>query len=151
VKTLCIVSCGKKKIWDKDPNAGAQKARDVYVGSFSRKCQEYARKFYPSSWYILSAKYGFCSPDKIIPGPYDVCFGDQNTNPLSTTQLAKQARELHLDVFEQIVVLGGQRYVRMIEQIFPTKEVVNPLADARGIGYMIKRINGALSEGTGAK
>jgi hypothetical protein len=145
VKTLCVVSCGKRKIWDKYPNAGAQKACDVYVGTFSRKCQEYAKKFYPTSWYILSAKYGFCSPEKIIPRLYNVCFGDKNTNPLSTAQLAEQASELHLDAFEDIVVLGGQRYVRMIEQIFPSKKIVNPLTGVPGIGYMIKRINEALS------
>lgn len=148
MKTLCIVSCGKRKIWDKYPSAGAQKACNVYVGTFSRKCQEYAKKLYPLSWYILSAKYGFCSPEKIIPGSYNVCFGDQNTHPLSTTQLAQQANDMHLDDFDDIVVLGGQYYVKMIEQIFPTKEIVKPLAGARGIGYMIKRINGALSEAT---
>jgi hypothetical protein len=146
VKTLCVVSSGKRRIWDKCPNAGAQKARDIYVGAFSRKCQEYAQKFYPSSWYILSAKYGFCSPDDLIPGSYDVCFYDETTNPLNTLQLVQQACELHLDAFEQLVALGGQRYVRMIAHIFPDKEIVNPLAGARGIGYMIKRINRALSE-----
>jgi hypothetical protein len=47
MKTLCIVPCGKTKIWDKNPNAGPTKAEYVYVGSFAKKCREYATTFYP--------------------------------------------------------------------------------------------------------
>lgn len=70
MKSLCIVPCGNKKIWDKYPDAGETRAKDVYIGSFIRKCQEYALKFYPESWCILSAKYGFIFPEEVIEGPY---------------------------------------------------------------------------------
>jgi hypothetical protein len=143
---LCVVSCGKRKIWDKHPNLGTQKARDVYTGTFSRKCQEYAKAFYPKSWCILSAKYGFVFPDDLIPGPYNVTFYKKETNPLSAEQLAQQAHQLHLDECDRIIVLGGQRYVKMIQQIFTGKEIVKPLAGARGMGYMMKKINEDLSQ-----
>ena len=66
MKTLCIVSCGNRKIWDKNPKAGPTKAECVYIGPFAKKCREYALRFYPSSWYILSAKYGFLFPVWVI-------------------------------------------------------------------------------------
>ncbi|HNS79734.1 MAG TPA: hypothetical protein PKM17_13890, partial [Syntrophorhabdus sp.] len=53
METLCIVPCGKRKIWDKNPNAGFVKAKDVYIGHFSIKCKEYAEKFYANSWCIF--------------------------------------------------------------------------------------------------
>ena len=67
MKTLCIASCGKSKIWDKQPQAGPMPARSVYVGPFSGACGRYADKFFPESWCILSAKYGFVLPDDLIP------------------------------------------------------------------------------------
>ena len=56
MKTLCIIPCGSKKIWDKYPDLGPQKARDVYIGPFAKKCREYAETFYGESFCILSAK-----------------------------------------------------------------------------------------------
>ena len=65
--TLCIVPCGNRKIWGKYPDKGATKAKDVYIGPFTSKCGKYAMHFYPDSWYILSAKYGFLHPEDIVP------------------------------------------------------------------------------------
>ena len=65
MKTLCIVPCGSKKIWKKNPNAGPMKAKDVYIGPFASKCQQYAKHFYPESWCILSAKHGFLFHNEI--------------------------------------------------------------------------------------
>jgi hypothetical protein len=145
MKALCVVSCGKQKIWDKYPDLGPQKARDIYTGTFSRKCQKYAETFY-KRWCILSAKYGFVFPDDPIPGPYNVTFYKKETNPLSSKQLAQQAHQLRLDECDRIIVLGGKLYVKMIEQTFAGKEIVTPLAGARGIGYMMKKMNEDLSQ-----
>jgi len=76
MKTLCIVPCGNRKIWDKNPNAGPTKVEHVYIGPFAKKCREYAMRFYPSSWCILSAKYGFLFPNDIVPIPYNVSFNE---------------------------------------------------------------------------
>ena len=65
MKTLVIVPCGKRKIWDKNSEAGPTKARDVYTGSPFKVNREYAEKF-GDPWVILFAKYGFLEPDQVI-------------------------------------------------------------------------------------
>ena len=144
MKVLWIISCGNRKIWDKNPNAGLTRARDVYIGPFAKKCKEYAEKFYPSSWCILSAKYGFLFPDDIVPGPYNVTFNDKRTNPISVEELSKQVKEKGLDRYEKILVLGGKKYVSMVRKVFSKKKIYVPLEGYKGIGYMMDRINKAI-------
>jgi len=147
MRTLCIVPCGKKKIWSKEPNAGPTKARYVYIGAFAKKCREYAEKFYPSSWCILSAKYGFLFPDEIIPGPYNVSFNNKTTSPISQNELSNQLIEKGLKTFDRIIVLGGRNYVNMINEVFQRKEIHTPLIDCRGIGYMMRKLNESIRRG----
>jgi len=137
-KVLCIIPCGNRKIWDKNPNAGPTRARDVYIGPFAKKCKEYAEKFYPSSWCILSAKYGFLFPDDIVPSPYNVTFNDKRTNPISVEELSKQVKEKGLDKYEEILVLGGKKYVSMVRKAFSKKKVYVPL---EGYNNTINAIN----------
>jgi len=146
MKTLCIVPCGNKKIWDKNPDLGQQKAKDVYIGTFAKKNQEYAEKFYPTSWVILSAKHGFLFPDDIIPNNYNVTFNNKRTNPISIEDLIKQAEEKGLYKFECIVVLGGKNYIKIVNEVFKGKHIQTPLSDCKGIGYMIEKLNNAIKE-----
>ena len=147
MKSLCIASCGSKKIWSKNPKAGPTKAKDVYIGPFAKKCREYAEKFYPSSWYILSAKHGFLLPDDVIPGPYNVSFNKKITNPISLKALSKQSIDKKLDKHENIVVLGGKNYTEIAKQVFVGKTVLNPLSGCKGIGYMMGKLNDAIVSG----
>jgi hypothetical protein len=147
MKTLCVVPCGARKIWDDDPQTGPTMAAYVYIGSFSKKCQEYARRFYSGRWCILSAKYGFIGPAEIIPGPYNVSFNDQESKPITASALKKQAQERGLGVFDEVVVLGGKNYVVMIEEVFKGKRVRAPLKGAKGIGYIMGRMKKALDRG----
>lgn len=147
MKTICVVPCGSKKIWDKNPNAGPTKARHVYIGPFAKKCREYAERFYPESWYILSAKYGFLHPEDIIPESYNVSFNDSSTRPITLDELNIQKSEKGLDTSEKVVVLGGKNYVRMIEDLFPALEIVTPLSDCKGIGYMMGKISEMIRQG----
>lgn len=146
-KTVCVVPCGAKKIWNVNPGAGPTPAKDVYIGPFAKKCQEYARFFYPNRWCILSAKYGFLGPRDIVPGPYNVSFNDPKSRPISVDALAEQARERGLMVFDQVVVLGSKNYVTMIEEIFVGKEIKTPLKGATGIGVMMGWMNQAIMRG----
>ncbi len=141
MKTLCIITCGSKKIWDKKPNSGPTKAKEAYIGSFSRKCKEYAEKYYPNDWCILSAKYGFIFPDEIIKEPYDVCFYQKKSNPITPKELSKQSIEKKLDNYDKITVLGGKIYTSKVKKVFPEKEVYNPLSNCGGIGYMMQKMN----------
>ncbi len=141
MKTLCIVSCGKRKIWDKNPEIGPTKAKNVYTGSFTKKCIEYAEKFYSDSWCILSAKYGLLFPDEIIQGPYFECFHNKNSNPITLDELTLQISGKKMDKYDRIVILGGKHYTEIVKKLFEGKEVFNPLEGCKGIGHMMKKLN----------
>lgn len=147
MNTLCIVPCGSAKIWDKDQNAGPKKARDVYTGSFASKCRQYAEKFYPSAWCILSAKHGFLFPDYIVPGPYNVSFNDKSTNPITLAELISQKRDKGLDVYEKIIVLGGKNYREIIKNAFTGKDILCPLEGNKNIMQMMKALNSSVKTG----
>lgn len=144
MKSICIIPCGRKKIWDLKSDAGPTRAKDVYIGTFTRKCQEYAEIFYPNAWYILSAKYGFLSPKDIIPGPYNVTFNKKKTNPISNEELFIQANTKRIDKYNYIVVLGGKNYVDRIAKVFSNQKVLAPLKNCKGIGYMMGKLNDAI-------
>ena len=144
MKTLCIIPCGSRKIWDLHPKAGPTEARRVYIGPFAKKCREYAELFYPSSWCIISAKYGFLFPNDIVLGPYNVSFNDQRTNPITTRELSFQLIKMKLDNYERIVVLGGMNYVVKVHEIFSSKGIHTPLSDCKGIGYMMSKLNDSI-------
>ena len=144
MKDLCIVTCGKKKIWDKNPDVGPTEAKNVYIGPLSKKAMEYAEKYYPKTWIILSAKYGFIYPDEIIPQNYDACFNNKNSKTISKNKLKKQAEKKNFDIYDRITVLGGKFYTKLIIDLFPNKEIINPLDGCKGIGYMLKRINDSI-------
>lgn len=147
MKTLCIIPCGNTKIWDMNSNTGSTKARYVYIGPFATKCRDYAEKFYPSSWCILSAKYGFLFPDDIVPGPYNVSFNDRKTKPVTANELSVQVLKKGLNNYDKIVVLGGTNYVEMVNEVFSGREIITPLSDCKGIGYMMGKLNDAIKRG----
>lgn len=144
MKTICIVPCGKAKIWDKYPDAGPTKAKDVYTGPFAKKCRSFAIRFYPESWFILSAKFGFLKPEDIVPGPYNVSFNAPRSNPIGAEELRSQAGRLNFGRYEKAVVLGGKNYVAMMEKIAFGIVIEAPLVGCDGIGHMMKRINAFL-------
>jgi hypothetical protein len=146
--SLCIVPCGRTKIWDKDPSASPTEAGRVYVGPFATKCRQYAEAFYQSSWCILSAKYGFVWPEEIIPGPYNVSFNDLKTKPIGVEELSIQVLQKRLNSFDEIVVLGGRNYVCRVKACFQGKNIVAPLSKCRGIGFMMSKIKTAIQRGT---
>ena len=144
MKSLCIIPCGSKKIWDINPKAGPTKARNVYVGPFAKKCQQYAETFYPGSWCILSAKHGFLFPDDKVLGPYNVTFNKKTTNPITIEELARQARNKKMARYHVIVVLGGKNYVERIKAVFSGVNISTPLSDCKGMGYMMGKLNDAI-------
>ena len=141
MKSLCIIACGKKKIWDKNPEAGPVKAENLYTGSFTRKCIEYAEKSDFDSWRILSAKYGFLFPDEVVQGQYSECFHNKTSNPITLKELFLQIKSKELDNYEKIIILGGNYYTDMMKKLFSEKEVFNPLNGYKGIGHMMKKLN----------
>jgi hypothetical protein len=145
---LCIVPCGNRKIWSLKPELGPVKARDAYIGSFTKTCIQYAEKFYPGSYVILSAKHGFMFPDEIIPGPYDVTFKDPQTNPITVEKLRKQAEEKGLTKYDEIIIVAGREYVAVVRRVFPEKKIITPLKEAGGMGTMISIMKKAIAQGS---
>lgn len=141
MKTLCVIPCGNKKIWDKIPELGPQKACEVYVGPFHRKCKEYAMKFHPDDWCILSAKYGFLFPEDKVSGPYNVSFNLKRSKPITKEKLLEQGIKRGIGDYDIIVVLGGKNYTKIIEDVFKDKKVLKPLEGCKGIGYMMQKLN----------
>lgn len=145
MKTLCIVPCGQRKIWNKFPNAGPQKAKDVYTGPYASKCIQYAQLFYPESWCILSAKHGFLLPDEIIPGPYEVTFKKKHTNPITKNDLLNQVQDKGLNSFIRIIALGGKVYCDLIDDLFRGKTIIKPLS-GKTIGVSLKILCEAINK-----
>ncbi len=144
---LCVVPCGSLKIWSRNPNAGPTRAKDVYIGLFAKTCIEYAERFYPNSYVILSAKYGFLFPDELIPEDYNVTFNDPKTNPIGVEELRKQAEEKGLTKYDEIVVVAGSNYVNIVKKVFAGKKILTPLKGLGGMGPMISAMKKAIREG----
>jgi hypothetical protein len=116
-RPLIIIPCGQRKVWDREPQRGPTPARDAYTGSPFRVNRAYAERF-GDAWLILSAKYGFTSPDVMLPGPYNVTFKRRGTNPVGPDVLRAQASELGLGHYALVVVLGGADYRRAAQEAF---------------------------------
>jgi hypothetical protein len=146
MKILCIVPCGKKKIWDKNPVVGETKAKDAYIGLYAKTCKEYAERFYPSSWCFLSAKYGFLFPDDIVKGNYNISFKNKSSNPITSEELIKQAMDKGLNTYDKIISLGGKDYSKVIKEVFRDKVVYEPLKNLK-IGQKLQKLKNAINEG----
>ena len=51
-----------------------------------------------------------------------------------------------LNKYQKIIVLGGKNYTKIIEDLFNSAEVMNPLSNCKGIGYMMQRLNKLINE-----
>ncbi|MCT2534265.1 hypothetical protein NC661_09950 [Aquibacillus koreensis] len=146
MKQLCIIPCGKKKIWDLDNSRGAVKAKDAYVGTFHYLCEQYATMFF-HEWVILSAKHGFLLPEDIVDGNYDVTFNMKSDQIISLDKLRQQIRTKRLDVYQDVVVLTGKKYKPIIYASFMNVERIQfPLLGTKGIGHMQQLLKRSITE-----
>lgn len=120
-------------------------ARDVYTGSLAGGTRLYAQTFYPRSWSILSAKHGFLLPSDLVPGPYEASFASGRGDLISIGQLREQLERLGLLAFDDIVVIAGAAYARVVRQAFgqASHRVRTPLDGCGGIGKMLQRLKQA--------
>ena len=139
MKTLVIIPCGKSKVWDRYPKAGPVPARLAYVGTPFKVNRAYAERV-GSSWLILSAKYGFISPDFVISGPYEVSFKHPETNPVAAAKLRRQANRI--EGFDRIIGIGGAEYRETMRDAFEPVVVEFPFAGL-SIGKMMQAVKKA--------
>ncbi|WCN39367.1 DUF6884 domain-containing protein [Aneurinibacillus uraniidurans] len=146
MKRLCIIPCGAKKIWDKHPEIGAVEAKNAYISPFGKACQAYATRFF-TDWVFLSAKYGFLGPTDRIPQNYDLAFDHKSPDIITLESLQQQVEKQALHHFDDIIVLGGKKHRRVVEQLFEKEKLQYPLEGCQGIGYMLQRLQHAVQEG----
>ena len=146
MKRLCIIPCGKKKIWDKHSNYGPMEAKDVYISPFGKACQAYASMFF-ENWVILSAKHGFLRPNDIVLKNYDLAFDSKSDEVISIEQLQKQMVDKSLLQFDEIVLLAGKKHKKVVTKLYPEEMITYPLEGCKGIGYMLQRLKEAVKEG----
>lgn len=144
---LSIIPCGIKKIWDKQPQLGAVSAREAYIGTFHTLCLRYAEAF-TDNWVILSAKHGFLLAADTVDGPYDLTFNHKSDAIVSTTRLQEQVAAKRLDQYDELIVLTGKKYKKVIEASFgPAFPASYPLLSYKGIGYMQQALKNAVNTG----
>jgi hypothetical protein len=147
MKRLCIVQCGRTKIWKRDPARGTVPARAAYTGTFAVLAMKYADRFF-ADWVILSAKHGWLRPDDLVPGDYDVSFDSGKPEVKSAEQLRTQLAAKGLTGYDEVVLLGGKKYARVVRAVFQGEsELQLPLQGQKGIGYMLQALKAALEKG----
>ncbi|BCC99753.1 hypothetical protein BC30048_2656 [Bacillus cereus] len=146
MKRICIIPCGKKKIWDKHSDYGPMEAKDVYISPFGKACQAYATMFF-KNWVILSAKHGFLRPNDIVLENYDLAFDSKSDEVINIEQLQKQMVDKSLLQFDEIVLLAGKKHKKVVTKLYPEEMITYPLEGCKGIGYMLQRLKEAVKEG----
>ncbi|PEA93907.1 hypothetical protein COJ37_06040 [Bacillus cereus] len=146
MKRLCIIPCGKKKIWDKHSDYGPMEAKDVYISPFGKACQAYATMFF-ENWVILSAKHGFLRPSDIVLENYDLAFDSKSDEVINIEELQKQMVDKSLLQFDEIVLLAGKKHKKVVTKLYPEEMITYPLEGCKGIGYMLQRLKEAVKEG----
>ncbi|WP_280770972.1 DUF6884 domain-containing protein [Salipaludibacillus daqingensis] len=141
---ICIIPCGNKKIWSKQPNRQEVRAEEAYIGTFHRLCKTYAKHFF-DDFVILSAKHGFLHPDDFVDGPYDVSFSMKTNEVITNDELIRQVRNKGLDSYDRFVVLTGKKYVPILDHTLQKEaELIFPLLTSSGIGIMQRELKQAV-------
>jgi cytoplasmic iron level regulating protein YaaA (DUF328/UPF0246 family) len=102
-KTIYLVSCVSQK---KDI---AARAKDLYVSDWFRKTRQYVEAT-GCPWFILSAKYGLVSPEKVIT-PYE-----KTLNRMFVAERRRWAQQVIdaidpvLSQGDRVIFLAGKRY-----------------------------------------
>lgn len=129
---IVIIPCGARK------QTHLCMAKDMYIGSYHKTCLRYARSIVPEGRiYILSAKYGLLTLDKIIT-PYNIKMGDVGCVTIEIVK--KQAKELGLINDEDIIALGGKLYRDICRGVWPECKI--PII-AGGMGYQMQKLKQA--------
>ncbi len=127
---ICIISCGKAKIWDDPAKKRIKKsvyAVDAYTGPLFTSAKKYAETKFPDKWYILSDKYGLILPGEEIQN-YDVSPEDIKDDPEFFDMVQQQAKaNPDLAILKKITLLSGKVHQSIIERVFIGVEIVNPV------------------------
>ncbi|SET21339.1 hypothetical protein SAMN05421676_103238 [Salinibacillus kushneri] len=145
IEKLYVIPSGKPKIWDHHPELEAVKASEAYTGTFHRLLQQYVRML-AVDWVIISPKYGILGPEDIVPESYNLSFRMKNNpNIISIDEMRSQLAQKQLLDVENVIMLGGKKFIPIIEKLFPKALHDYPLYGSKGIGDMQRRLKDAIN------
>lgn len=132
---IVVISCGAKK------QAGRHPAGNLYTGPYFRAAYRWARSVADENVYVLSAKYGLVHIGDAIDC-YDLTLGQPGC--VTASRLREQAFERGI-LGEDVVVVGGTRYVELARQVWPSAKAPFGKDGGRfertGIGYQLQALN----------
>ena len=102
-KTIALVSCVNRK------NKLPMPAGKLYCSDLFQKMSAFAKKN-SDEWYILSAKYGLLSPEKVI-SPYNQTLNNMSSQARFewSQSVIKNLKQI-LSPGDHIIILAGMRY-----------------------------------------
>jgi len=100
---ICLVACVSLK------DTRKKRAGDIYLSPLFKKAKEFASKNF-DRWYILSAKYGLITPDKLIE-PYEKTLNTMSKEDRHRwTEKVFEEIKTHTKANDEITVIAGKRY-----------------------------------------
>ncbi len=131
---IVVVSCSKKKA--PRPCLAYQCYRGPYFALLLKCAFLWAKR---ENIYILSAKYGLVTLTTRIK-PYELKMGKPGS--VTANKLKRQAASRGL-LSEEVVVLGGLRYVNLVRQVWPGAKapIQDTVGDHMSMGPQMKLMN----------
>lgn len=127
---LVVITCGSRKLEHRAP------AGELYIGGYHRACRKAAEALQPDRVLILSSAYGLLAPSDIVD-PYDTAI--DSPRAITATELIDQAGIRGVLRLDPVVVLAGDRHVRLARAVWP--HAVSPLTGIGGMGRQIAYLN----------
>ncbi len=105
----------------------------MYIGSYHKMCQRYARSLAPvENIYILSAKYGLLQMTDVIE-PYSLTLGQPGC--VTWLDVKKQAKQLGIDN-QSCIAIGGMKYTGLCKRVW--QDCQTPLTGKGGNGKQLR-------------
>jgi len=144
VSDICIISCGARKVWKSDNSRKLVPAKDAYTGPLFKKCKEYAERFFPENWFIISDKYGLIRPDALI-SDYNISPDAVKGNHQFVEYIARQKIQLGITA-SIITTTSGKIHQDILNKAFPESSFQNPVAKLSQ-GKRLQKLNQLLNDG----
>ena len=143
MRKIVLISCVSKKL---DHPA---RAEELYTSTLFKYGLKYAKSFNPDRIFILSAKYGLVSSDKII-APYNKTLNDMSSKEnikWSNKVLEDLKKVCDLDN-DQVIFLAGENYRKYL--LPHIKNYAIPMKGL-GIGRQLKYLKDKTSKSSSIK
>jgi len=138
--THVLISCVSKKLDRPAP------AKDLYTSPLFKSAYRYATSLKPDTIFILSAKYGLLSCDKVI-APYDETLNDMKASEVEAwakTVLTELTQKTDLKK-DRFVFLAGNRYRKYV---IPHLQHYSIPMEGLGIGKQLSWLKSKVSNGS---